>query len=344
MNFLTASLVVITAFTPTSVLASPARRATVDTFPVPGDSAFPKGVVFQNGSELFYTSSSQDGKVYRGSLSSAILEPFVDGLPAGMVSPMGMKIHKDHLYIAGGASGMLFDFSVSNRMILRRYYNGDPTSSLSDLAVDPETGDVYVTDAYHPTIWKASIASDNKITDQKLTKWADLKGKIKFQSSGSNVNGVVMTPDRKCLIVGDKNDKALYRIRMSDKKVDKISITGGAVSFFFFQLFPQMVGDQVLGPAANEGVMVIAQIGGPDGLLYDAPHLFSVNGESIDVIEIDEGYSKGKVVGQIKSSLLLKPGMADFLVGGKEMLVSNFQGGAEKPKLPFTVVRIPVKW
>ena len=230
MNLLTVSLVAITAFIPASVFASPARRATSDKFPVPGDKAFPRGVVFQPGSELFYTSSSNDGKVYRGSLSSTVLEPFVDGLPAGMVSPQGMKIYKDHLYIAGGASGMLFDFSVSNRMILRRYYNDEPVSSLNDLAVDPKTGDVYVTDSENPTIWKASIASDNKVTDQKLTKWADLKGEMKFQSSGTNANGIVMTPDRKYLIVGDKNDKALYRIRMSDKHVDKISITGGAVS------------------------------------------------------------------------------------------------------------------
>lgn len=89
---------------------------------------------------------------------------------------------------------------------------------------------------------------------------------------------------------------------------------------------------------------MIAQIGGPDGLLYDAPHLFSVNGKSIDVIKVDKTFSKGEVVGQIKNSLLIKPSMADLLVGGKEMLVANCQEGAKKPVLPFTIVKIPVKW
>jgi len=221
MNFLTASLLAITAFFPTSILASPTRRETINVYEVPGNTTFPEGVVFQPGTQEFYTASTEDGTVYRGSLSSKTMEPFLYGLPSGMVSPYGMKIHKDHLFIAGGSSGMLFQFSLSNRLLLHRFAASDPGAFLNDMAVDPETGDVYVTDSEFPTIWKAS-GSSGATVDQKLSKWADLKGKVRYQT-GKNANGIVMTPNRKYLLMADKNDDALYRITTKDKKVDKIS-------------------------------------------------------------------------------------------------------------------------
>ncbi|KAF8244303.1 NHL repeat-containing protein [Wilcoxina mikolae CBS 423.85] len=310
MNFLTASLIAVAAFFPASILASPARRQTVNVFEVPGNASYPDGVVFQPGTQEFYTASTGDGTVYRGSLSSKTMEPFLDGLPSGMVSPYGMKIIKDYLFIAGGSSGMLFQFSLSNRMLLRRFSSDDPDAFLYDMAVDDVTGDVYITDSKSPTVWKAS-GSNDPLVDQKLSKWVDLKGKVRYQT-GSNSNGIVMTPDRKYLLMADRNDNALYRIGMGDRKVDKISITGKVTS--------------------------------PDGLLYDSPYLYSVNTEAVDVVKMDENFLKGEVVGKITNPLMFKSSTADFLPGKKELLVANFQEGEEKPKLPFTVVRIPVKW
>jgi len=88
----------------------------------------------------------------------------------------------------------------------------------------------------------------------------------------------------------------------------------------------------------------IGQVTLPDGLLYDPPYLYSVNAAAVDVVKITKPFLKGEVVGKIKSSLMFKSSSADFLPGKKELLVVNFQGGSKKPKLPFTVVRIPVKW
>jgi hypothetical protein len=92
-------------------------------------------------------------------------------------------------------------------------------------------------------------------------------------------------------------------------------------------------------------------LGAGDGLLYAAPYLFNVNGyhtfpnsNYINVVEIKEPWREGKVVGNITNPLMDGTSNIAFLNEGQEMLAVNYQGAAEVPDLPFSIVRIPVEW
>jgi sugar lactone lactonase YvrE len=222
MNFLAAAFAFFVILLP-SALAVPQRLPSgPGVFAFPGNATFPEGVAFHTGTQNFYSASTRDGTIYRGTLTSPVMTPLILGKNSGMVAAYGIKIHQDRLLIAGGASGMVFVFSLGNLRLLHRFSTDDPGSFLNDLAVDEVSGDVYITDSRRPTLWKIpGEAWGNRMVNQQMIAWANLTGIVKYEG-GFNGNGIAFTPERKYVIMADKDDLALYRVGVEDAEVVKI--------------------------------------------------------------------------------------------------------------------------
>ncbi|KAI5849895.1 hypothetical protein BZA05DRAFT_430658 [Tricharina praecox] len=313
------SLVLLGSMLASVASAAPACKAQApNVFTLPGNASSPEGVVVQHGTPYFYTTSAVDGTIYQGSLHSSVMTPFISGAEYNMTGGLGMKIYGDHLFVAGGTNGALFDFSLSSKTLLHRFSgitNG--SSLLNDLAVVSGSGDVYVTDSFLPILWKAggrSVRRDK--CEQKLKPWLDLSATVDYQPGKVSGNGIVVMPGKRFVVLADTNDSKLYRVCLLTKEVVEIGLNG--------------------------------TIGSPDGILYDAPHLYAVNGASIDVIELSAPYLNGTVVGKIANDLLLKPSTIDFVQGPgvakKELLAANFQANAVEPVLPYSLVRVPIEY
>lgn len=324
ITFATAALLSLAMASPSYGYGSP---NSFDKFIVPGNATKPEGVAIQPNSPYFYTASTTNGIVYRGHLNNPQMKPFINGPGvAGMTSGVGLHIHGSYLIVAGGSSGIVFTYNIHTRALVHRFSNhlASNETFLNDLAIHPKTGDVYISDSTKDTLWHipgAALAPSDTI-DIDLTSFVTLSPIINY-APGFNGNGIVFSDDSH-VILGDSNDATLFSICLSTKSITPVDLHGG-------------------------------WLGGVDGLVYKKPYLFSVNGfhgnpsdpgtDYITVIKLANNGVSGNVVGNVTNPGLLKaPATIGLLPNEKEFLAVNFQGEADPPVLPYSLVRIPVEW
>ncbi|KAI5803727.1 hypothetical protein EDC01DRAFT_762647 [Geopyxis carbonaria] len=318
----TASLLALTAASPS--YGSP---KSINKFKLPGNTTKPEGVAIQPNSPYFYTASTTDGTIYRGHLNNPQMKPFINGSEvAGMVAGVGLHIHEPYLIVAGGPSGTVFTYNIHTRSLVHRFSNHLAANEtfLNDLAIHPESGDVYISDSTKDILWKipGTSLAPSDTTDIDLTPFVTLSPAINY-APGFNGNGIVFTDDSH-VILGDSSDMALFSICLSTKSITPVDLHGG-------------------------------WLGGVDGLVYKKPYLFSMNGfhgnpsdpatDYITVIKLAKNGVSGNVVGNITNPELLKaPATIGLLSNKKEFLAVNFQGETDQPVLPYSIVRIPIEW
>lgn len=113
------------------------------------------------------------------------------------------------------------------------------TGFLNDVTVNPQNGDVYVTDSFQPTIYRFTAAqvAAGKGTPEKIT----ISPEVAVSPVGSNppkpfnANGIRFTPDNKYILFDDLNDAALYRMTVppagkpDQRQITKVAVTGGSL-------------------------------------------------------------------------------------------------------------------
>lgn len=198
-------------------------------YTLPGNNTHPEDVALQPGTNYFYTVSGQDGTIYRGNLYDSKLEPFIYGSQFNMTLGYGIKLYNNQLYVASGALGTMFVFSLETRKLTHRFYNGLGANAtlLNDLAIDEVTGDVYVTDSTASTLWIASgEAVGSKKVEQTLEPFMELAPTVVYQADAYNGNGIVITPGREYIMFSSTVNRALYRITRKTKEIQKIDFGG----------------------------------------------------------------------------------------------------------------------
>ena len=120
----------------------------------PTDALYPEGIAADNKSGDFYVSSVADGSIYRGNVSSSNAELF---LPGGRgrahASATGLKLDAGRLFVAGAGTGKVFVYDASSGDLIRSF-DAQGAGFLNDLAINPQTGDVYITDSFVPILWR----------------------------------------------------------------------------------------------------------------------------------------------------------------------------------------------
>jgi outer membrane protein assembly factor BamB len=299
-----------------------------DPPPDPSDALYPEGIA-ANESGTFYVSSFSDGSIYRGDVREEDVKPFLAGGQDGRTQAIGLKLDDEgRLYIAGGFTGKVFIYDTASKKLVRSS-DAPGAGFLNDLAINPQTGDTYITDSFVPILWR--------ISGGQLEPWLDLddppnqSDPIPYTPGQFNLNGIVATPDGRYLLAVQAFTGKLYRIDTRTKQVREIEI----------DLID--LGSETL----KDG----------DGLVLTNNTLYVINNKGyVTKIALKNNFNSGEVEGN--TSVPVPPPKdgappeedGDFpttgaLVGGR-LLVVNSQfdeggpvGGAD-PEIPFTVSAI----
>ncbi|MEU9048264.1 MULTISPECIES: superoxide dismutase [unclassified Kitasatospora] len=306
-----------------------AHRPTV--WAIPGTDAGPEGIARDPYQPYFYTGSTGDGAVYRGDLRTGAVEPFLAPGADGRATAVGMKVDAHgRLIIAGGSTGKVWVYDTHTRKLLHTFDTGltshagltsdaGPTAGfLNDLTV-ADDGDVYVTDSVQPRLYR--IAADqlggHAPATSRLPVFEEFAGTPIVFRGGFNLNGIVVTPDQRYVIVAHDNDSALYRIDRRTKDIRRIDLGGAGVT-----------GDGLL----MRGHTLYA--------LSSVDHIGD-NHSIVDVVRLDAGYASGALERRATNPLLDRPSTGAF--DGDAILAVNFQWAVTDPHLPYSVVRVPLR-
>ncbi|WP_051838306.1 SMP-30/gluconolactonase/LRE family protein [Streptomyces sp. NRRL WC-3742] len=307
----------LAAAAPNDPRPTAAHRPTV--WAVPGTKAGPEGIARDPYQPYFYTGSTGDGAVYRGDLRTGAVETFLPPGVDGRTTAVGMKVDAHgRLIIAGGLTGLVWVYDTHTGKLLHTFDTGPTEGFLNDLTV-ADDGDVYVTDSVRPRLYR--IAADQLGSHapavSRLPVFEEFAGTPIVFRDGFNLNGIVVTPDQRYVIVAHDNDSALYRIDRRTKEIRRIDLGGAGVT-----------GDGLL----IRGHTLYA--------LSSVDHIGD-NHSIVDIVRLDPGYASGTLDRRATNPLLDRPSTGAF--DGDAILAVNFQWAVGDPHLPYSVVRVPLR-
>ena len=171
----------------------------------PSTHGNPEGIATRGGGKVFFVGATGDGTIYRGTVGNPTVTEFIPGA-AGM-SAVGMKVRGDKLYVAGGATGKLYVYSLRTKALLATFDTGSG-GFLNDLVVTGKG--VFVTDSFRPTLWRVTNAQvrAGSGTPQAIP----VVPEIAYTPGAFNLNGIVGRGHK--LIVVQSNTGNLFSIEV----------------------------------------------------------------------------------------------------------------------------------
>jgi sugar lactone lactonase YvrE len=269
----------------------------------PDPAGNPEGIAFDRRSRSFFVSITAGGDIYRGTLKSDTVEPFIDGSGAAI----GIKVKRGKLYVAGGPTGAIKVYDLATKALVAQFETG-AGGFLNDLVVT-RGGDVYVTDSFRPTLWH--VTADQVEAGSGTPQALDVSA-IPYEAGEFNVNGIVAKSSRK-LVVVDSNSGGLFRIKLGED--------GASVEEI----------DQIDG----------ATVPGGDGLLLDRGKLVAVQGDpaQLSFLKLRRGARSARLVRTQTSEKLRGPSTVDAAKGLYLVVNADF----DTSTTPFTVAGLPRK-
>jgi Cu-Zn family superoxide dismutase len=272
----------------------------------PDPAGNPEGVAFDKRSKAFYVGITADGAIYRGTLGSDTVAPYIPG-GAGK-SAVGLKVKRGKLYVAGGDKGTITVYDIATKTQVAQFQT-EPGGFLNDLQVT-RNGDVYVTDSFRPILWH--VTAEQVAAGSGTPQPLPYEDAIPYAAGEFNVNGIVAKSARK-LIVVDSNTGKLFRIKLG-KDGDSIDSI-----------------DEITG----------ATVPGGDGMLLDNGRLVVVQGNpaQLSFLKLRKGARRAKLERTQTSDKLHGPSTVDR--AKKLYLVVNADFANTQPTR--TVVGLPRK-
>jgi sugar lactone lactonase YvrE len=271
----------------------------------PDPAGNPEGVAFDKRSKAFFVGIVKDGAIYRGTLGSDTVAPYIQG-GAGK-SAVGLKVKRGKLYVAGGDTGSITVYDIAAKAQVAKFETGSG-GFLNDLQVT-RNGDVYVTDSVRQTLWH--VTGEQVAAGSGTPQGLDVSA-IPYTTGEFNLNGIVAKSARKLVVVNSADGK-LYRIKLGHDgdSIDSI--------------------DQITG----------ATVPGGDGMLLDGGRLVVVQGDpaQLSFLKLRKGARRAKLERTQTSDTLHGPSTVDR--AKKLYLVVN--ADFDTSTKPFTVAGLPRK-
>jgi sugar lactone lactonase YvrE len=218
---LTATSAALAALTvPASAATAHGHESSAYTITINGSNAFPESVAADN--RYIYTTSIDDGTVYRGRPGAKVLDPFLPGGQDGRTQATGIKITGNRLLVAGAFTGRFFIYTKTGKLVSSYTVPDTGEKTLVNDEVVTPNGDVYITDSFRAVVYRIPAAEVNAPATgahRTLEVAYHLPDYVAGQSKG---NGIVATPDGKYVIVGYWYSGALYRVTLATGEVRKI--------------------------------------------------------------------------------------------------------------------------
>jgi sugar lactone lactonase YvrE len=267
----------------------------------PDPAANPEGVAYSHSLGAFFVSDTGSGAIYRGTLKSSTVSPFIPG--AAGQSAVGLKVFRGKLYAAGGSTGTITVYDLASKQLLARFDTG-AGGFLNDLVVT-RRGDVYVTDSTRPMLWHVTAAqvAAGSGTPQGIDVSA-----VGFVS-GFNLNGIVADGDRR-LVTVQTNTGKLFRIDPNTGVTHTIDLGGATLT-------------------------------NGDGLLLQGKTLYVVQNVNnrIAIVQLAPDFARGTVTGSISSPNFDTP-TTIALFGSLLYAVNARFSTPPTPNTPYTVVQV----
>jgi hypothetical protein len=268
----------------------------------PNPAGNPEGVAYQPRTRAFFVSITADGAIYRGTLGSDTVAPFISG--AAGKSAVGIKVRGNKLYVAGGTTGTITVYDLSTKQAIATFQTG-AGGFLNDLVVT-RNGDVWVTDSFRPTLWH--VTGKQVRAGTGTPQAIDLSAAFGTTPGVFHANGIVALNSHRFVVV-DTTTGTLSRINVHDGVATILAITG------------------VTLPAG-------------DGMIQDRGRLVVVQGGAqpqLSFVKLTRSGRAGTVVGTRTSSKLVGP--STVARARKLYLVVNADFAASTT--PFTVAGLP---
>ena len=271
----------------------------------PDPAGNPEGVAFDRRSRAFFVGITADGAIYRGTLGSKTVSPFIAG--ATGKSAVGLKVRRGKLYVAGGETGLITVYDLSTKQVVATFDTGKG-GFLNDLVVT-RRGDVFVTDSFRPILWH--VTGEQVRAGSGTPQELDVKAIPYEPPRAFNVNGIVAMGARK-LVVVDSNSGKLFRIKLSGDRASIREI------------------DEIEG----------ATVPGGDGMLLDRGRLVVVQGGAapqLSFLKLRGGARRARLESVRKSDKLRGSSTVDRAKGLYLVVNADFATSQK----PFTVAGLP---
>ena len=196
----------------------------------PGDPAGSKfeGIGVDRKQRTFYVTETTGGEIHRGNVRSGNTEVWLDAGRDGRTTARGVTVDRaGRVYIAGGPNSVASpgapDFWVysPDGRLLAALRTGVANPFLNDVTIGPD-GAAYVTNSNAPLVFRVARVQG----EWRIRTWADATGTI-ATPTGFNLGGIVVTPDRRALVVAQGNVGRLWRFDLRTRQATLVD-TGQA--------------------------------------------------------------------------------------------------------------------
>lgn len=281
-----------------------------ESYALPGDTLFPEGIAYLAKSNTFYTGSVTSGNILSVNAKSGEVQTFATGSAQGRKAATGLKLDaQDRLWISGGMDNKIQVLSSTGSLIkswdTKALFN---SGFINDCIID--TGFIYFTDSQVRKIYRTSVKGD----PGNLEEWLSFTdAQIPYAATGTNANGIVVTPDYKYLIIVVSTSGKLYRIDKTSKAISEITLNTPVTS--------------------------------GDGMLLEGNTLYVSRNATNQIfpVTLNADYSQGSVGSGFGSNLNFNTTIARadkyFLAVNGQL---NRRGTTTPPQLPFSVTRVSI--
>jgi sugar lactone lactonase YvrE len=185
----------------------------------PDPAGNPEGIAYQPRSRSFFVSITADGAIYRGMLHSDTVAPFIAG--ASGKAAVGIKVHGNRLYVAGGPTGTITVYNLSTKQAIATFQTG-AGGFLNDLVVT-RNGDAWVTDSFRPTLWH--VTGRQVRAGGGTPQAIDVSAAFGTTPNEFHANGIVARSSHRFVVV-DTTTGTLHRIDVRHGTATIHAITG----------------------------------------------------------------------------------------------------------------------
>ena len=191
--------------------------------PLKGDSFFPESITQDVATGVIYVSGNGDGSIQKISRNGKAAL-FIAAGSDGRTEALGLKVNaQEHsLWVLDRESAYIYDLGTTKLKFKIEIKNAlsFQKSFLNDLVFD-DAGNAYITDSVNPVLIKVDAKS--RIPSRFRTLESIPYGKQ--NNIEINLNGIVLSLDKKSVFAVKTNDGTLWQIGITDETVEQIKIS-----------------------------------------------------------------------------------------------------------------------
>lgn len=281
------------------------------SYTIPGNTFFPEGIAYDAGKGVFYTGSVSNGDIVRVDVQTGASSLFATGSTQSRAAATGMKLDaKGRLWVCGGSENKIHVLNPDGSLLKSWSLSSfSATGFINDCVLDNNY--IYFTDSQNKQIYRTSVAAAQPGDIERWLTFTDAQ--IPYAATGTNANGIVMTPSGNYLIIVVSSSGKLYRVDISSKAIAEITLNATVMS-----------GD---GLWLEKNILYVSR---------------NATGQ-IFPVTLNSDFSQGTVGTGFGDNLLFNTTIAK---AGNYFLVVNGQlnrrSGTTPPTLPFTVSRVMI--